>query len=182
MARRGRCGAGRRADRTPRLYQDRTRSALLRTSLEEPVPISYSSSLSLRGPGKFAIPPLVFTNVAQTEGIFVLHLGTSLCGHEGIIHGGLLATILDEALARTAFLGLPGGIGVTATLGLKYRKPTWAGAYVVLRTKLVKVQGRKAWVQGHVEDLEGTVLVDAEWVTMLIRVCTDQAQGVVRRA
>lgn len=29
----------------------------------------------------------------------VVHLGKALCGHDGIIHGGLLATLLDEVLA-----------------------------------------------------------------------------------
>lgn len=29
-----------------------------------------------------------------------LHVGRGLCGHDGIVHGGLLATILDEAMAR----------------------------------------------------------------------------------
>jgi hypothetical protein len=30
-----------------------------------------------------------------------VHVGRGVCGHDGIIHGGLLATILDESLART---------------------------------------------------------------------------------
>ena len=30
----------------------------------------------------------------------VIHLGRALCGHDGIIHGGLIATVFDESLAR----------------------------------------------------------------------------------
>ena len=29
-----------------------------------------------------------------------IHVGRALCGHEGVVHGGLLATLLDESLAR----------------------------------------------------------------------------------
>lgn len=59
------------------------------------------SGYSLKGPHKFAIPPLVFTSPDKKEAVFVLHVGKGLCGHEGVVHGGLLATVLDESLGRT---------------------------------------------------------------------------------
>ena len=55
---------------------------------------------SLRGPGMFAVPAILFSTSDDKESIAVIHAGDALCGHNGIIHGGLLATILDEALAR----------------------------------------------------------------------------------
>lgn len=52
--------------------------------------------------------PLCFYNKTFTELTSVVHLGKNICGHDGIIHGGLAATILDEMLAYvvkyTAFL------------------------------------------------------------------------------
>lgn len=45
------------------------------------------------------VPPLMFYNKTYTELTSVLHLGKNICGHDGIIHGGLAATMLDEALA-----------------------------------------------------------------------------------
>ncbi|GAA5940541.1 hypothetical protein JCM3775_004823 [Rhodotorula graminis] len=120
------------------------------------------SGYALRGPGKFAVPPLVFTTTDKKESVLVVHVGDGLCGHEGVVHGGLLATVLDEAMGRTALLNLPSNIGVTATLAMKYKKPTFANQYLVVRTSLVKQQGRKAWVQGRIEDAEGTTLVEAE--------------------
>lgn len=64
------------------------------------------SAYTLRGPGKFAVPPLVFTTADKRESVLVLHVGSGLCGHEGVVHGGLLATVLDEALGRTVSLHL----------------------------------------------------------------------------
>ncbi|KAN0062447.1 hypothetical protein ACQY0O_005338 [Thecaphora frezii] len=128
---------------------------------------------SLRGPGMLALPPLVFAKTAkgaqQTGGsegdaIIVIHLGRSLCGHDGIIHGGMLATLCDEALARTAMYNLPGRIGVTAKLELNYRKPTLADQFVVVRTRLVEAKGRKACVEGRVEDTAGTTLLECKSV------------------
>jgi hypothetical protein len=47
-----------------------------------------------------AVPPIVFARPDETEAIAILHLGRALCGHDGIIHGGLISTIFDESLAR----------------------------------------------------------------------------------
>lgn len=84
----------------------------------------------------------------------------------GIVHGGLLATILDEGLARCCFAALPNKIGMTANLNINYRAPAQAGAFVVLRAVTTKVEGRKAWVEGRIETLVGEgetplVLADA---------------------
>lgn len=55
---------------------------------------------SLRGAGKLALPPLVRARKDEKEAMAIIHVGTALCGHEGIVHGGLLATLLDESLGR----------------------------------------------------------------------------------
>ncbi|PWY98555.1 Thioesterase/thiol ester dehydrase-isomerase [Testicularia cyperi] len=124
---------------------------------------------SLRGPGMIAIPPLVFAKTAlgaqklggaEGDGTIVLHLGRSVCGHDGIVHGGMLATVVDEALARTAMYNLPGKIGVTARLEIDYRKPTMANQYVVISTSLVEAKGRKATVKGAIHDTNGQLLLE----------------------
>lgn len=56
---------------------------------------------ALRGPGLLALPPLVRARRDESEGFILVHVGRGLCGHDGIVHGGLLATLLDEGLART---------------------------------------------------------------------------------
>lgn len=56
---------------------------------------------ALRGPGKLALLPLIRVKKDESESYVFIHLGRGLCGHDGIIHGGLLATLLDESLGRT---------------------------------------------------------------------------------
>ncbi|KAF8880893.1 HotDog domain-containing protein [Gymnopilus junonius] len=116
---------------------------------------------ALRGPGKLALLPLVRAKNDESESIVFLHVGRGLCGHDGIIHGGLLATLLDETLARTAISNLPEKVGVTAQLTLNYRAPTMADQFVVIKTRVDEAKGRKVNVSGSVEDLQGTVLVQA---------------------
>lgn len=121
---------------------------------------------TLSGPGMIVVPPFQFSEKGGKSMVGIYYLGTDLCGHAGIVHGGLLATLLDEGLARCCFPALPNKIGMTATLTVNYRKPAPAGAFVVLRAKTTKVEGRKAWVEGHIETLVGegeepVVLVEA---------------------
>ncbi|KAG0704964.1 HotDog domain-containing protein [Suillus ampliporus] len=116
---------------------------------------------ALRGPGKLALPPLVRARRDESEAVVVVHVGRGVCGHDGIIHGGLLATILDESLARTAIINLPEKIGVTANLSINYRAPTFADQFIVVRISLIDKAGRKSKVIGKVEDLKGNVLVEA---------------------
>jgi hypothetical protein len=56
---------------------------------------------ALRGPGKLAFSPLVRARKDESESLIIVHVGRGLCGHDGIVHGGLLATLLDEGLGRT---------------------------------------------------------------------------------
>jgi 3'-phosphoadenosine 5'-phosphosulfate synthase len=110
---------------------------------------------TLMGPGRVVVPPFVWSEKGGRSLVSISYLGTDLCGHPGIVHGGFLATMLDEGLARCCFPALPNKIGVTANLNINYRSPAPAGAFVVLRAKTTKVEGRKAWVEGHIETLVG---------------------------
>ena len=69
-------------------------------SLPEERRVNNLTAGALRGPGKLALPPLVRARRDESEGWIFIHVGRGLCGHDGIIHGGLLATLLDEGLGR----------------------------------------------------------------------------------
>ncbi|ATZ54660.1 hypothetical protein BCIN_11g00150 [Botrytis cinerea B05.10] len=110
---------------------------------------------TLMGPGRVQVPPFVWTEAGGKSLVSISYLGEDLCGHPKIIHGGFLATMLDEGLARCCFGALPNKIGMTATLTVNYKAPTPAGTFVVLRAETTKVEGRKAWVEGRIETLVG---------------------------
>lgn len=93
------------------------------------------------------------------------------------MHGGLLATILDEHTARAALAepslraagrAGPGGV-LTARLEVTYQRPTLAGDFYVVRARALrddeledKERGkrhRKIWVVATLETTEGTVCV-----------------------
>ncbi|KAL4893998.1 HotDog domain-containing protein [Aspergillus ambiguus] len=122
---------------------------------------------TLAGPEKIVVPPYIFAEEGGKSLVSIFYLGPSVCGHPGIVHGGLLATLLDEAMGRCCFPALPNKVGVTANLNIDYRRPAIAENYVVLRAETVKVEGRKAWVEARIETLpeegkEPQVLVEAK--------------------
>jgi len=128
---------------------------------------------TLLGPDKIAVPPLQFMTEDGSTFASLQYLGPALCGHPGIVHGGLLATLLDEGLARCCFPALPNKVAVTASLKIEYKAPVMAGQIVVLKAETTKVEGRKAWVKGRLETLptpeewaagkrDGTVLTEGE--------------------
>lgn len=118
---------------------------------------------TLAGPRRIVVPPIMFSEEGGKSIVCFFYLGEDLCGHPGVVHGGLLATILDEGLAMCCIPALPNGMGMTASLKIDYRKPVSAGGYVVLKAWTRKVEGRKAWVEGRLEGLEGgEVFAEAE--------------------
>ncbi|SPO04208.1 related to MET14 - ATP adenosine-5`-phosphosulfate 3`-phosphotransferase [Cephalotrichum gorgonifer] len=102
---------------------------------------------------KIGVPPFAWRDGNGRKMVSIIYIGPDLCGHPGIVHGGLLATLLDEGFAGCCFAALPHKIGVTANLQIDYRSPAPAGQYYVLSAETTKVEGRKAWVEGRLQTL-----------------------------
>jgi acyl-coenzyme A thioesterase PaaI-like protein len=106
----------------------------------------------------------IFYNPETGEFVSVVWIGGSMAGWPGVAHGGLIATLLDECLARCAVARFPAKTGVTANLELKYLAPTVTNGFVVIRATPV-LEGstdRKGLVAGRLETLEGKVCVEAK--------------------
>jgi len=71
-----------------------------------------------------------------------VRFGSKACGHPRIVHGGALASILDDALG-TLFLA-SGRNGFTANLSVDYRKPLPAGTDVCVRASIDRVETSKS--------------------------------------
>ena len=80
-------------------------------------------------------------------------------GFHGILHGGVLATALDEILGWTTIL-VGGHMAVTATLELKYRKPAPPDVRYDLVGSLDEVRGRRLMVSATCS-YDSTVVAEA---------------------
>ncbi|RYP26811.1 hypothetical protein DL768_011529 [Monosporascus sp. mg162] len=107
----------------------------------------------------------VFRNDATGECLSVVYFGGGTAGWPGVVHGGCLATVLDESLGRCAILRFPSRTGVTASLELTYKAPTRTEAFYIVRARPASGEAapgksdRKAWVEGSVETLDGRTCV-----------------------
>ena len=106
----------------------------------------------------------VFYNADTEECIIVVFIGGAVAGWPGVTHGGVIATIMDEALGRVAIRQLPEHTGVTANLELNYMKPIVTNSFYVIRSMPQKEGStdRKQYVSGRLETLDGNVCVEAK--------------------
>jgi uncharacterized protein (TIGR00369 family) len=85
-------------------------------------------------------------------------------GYEGIVHGGIISSLLDEAMAKLAFtLGIP---AVTAEMTVKFRSPAEPGQELTISGKLLSEAHRLIHAEAKVE--RGPVLI-AEATGKLLR-------------
>lgn len=83
-------------------------------------------------------------------------------GYPGVVHGGIVATMLDEVTSRTVFRGDPPRFVVTARLAVRYRKPVPVETPLRLTGRVVEDKGRIITVAGEILGPEGTLLAEAE--------------------
>ena len=89
--------------------------------------------------------------------VVVIKFGTNLNGHQGIVHGGVISLVLDDAMGFAyEAIGIP--VAFTANLSVNYRRPLPAGASTVLRVCHTKTDGRKIYFEGQLTDPDGSVL------------------------
>lgn len=82
--------------------------------------------------------------------------------YPGIVHGGVVASILDEAGGRTAAIDDHNRFFVTASLQVRYRQPVPLETPLRAVGKLIKRQGRRALAHAEIRSPEGAVLAEAE--------------------
>ncbi len=83
-------------------------------------------------------------------------------GFPGIIHGGIVASVLDEALNRTSMLGNPPAWTMTGRLEVRYRRNVPYGPLLRVRAKLKSQRGRLLTATGILTLAEDEAMVLAE--------------------
>ncbi|KAM0283090.1 hypothetical protein ACHAQH_002693 [Verticillium albo-atrum] len=113
-------------------------------------------------------PPLV------REVDFFVTLGADVAGYPAISHGGLVAALLDEVLGSVfpvnkARGAIPEQAYMTGYLNTTYLKPVPVPGTYLCRGKVMRVEGKKCFLLGTVEDEKGTVLAKAESLFIAVR-------------
>jgi gamma-glutamylcyclotransferase len=88
-----------------------------------------------------------------------------LCGMDGVIHGGVQAALLDEAMGfavHAAFDDRDESDVATIELSLRYRRMAPTGQPLRIRGEFVRAEGRDVWVRGEIRDGAGRLCTEAE--------------------
>ncbi|MGQ9567755.1 MAG: PaaI family thioesterase [Anaerolineae bacterium] len=84
-------------------------------------------------------------------------------GYPGIVHGGIVAAILDETAGRALLLeGGDENLMVTLTLKVRYRRPTPTGQPLTAVGWVVRQTPLRAKVAAELRLADGTVTAEAE--------------------
>jgi uncharacterized protein (TIGR00369 family) len=91
----------------------------------------------------------------QAEVIFPTHLQ----GWQDTVHGGLLATVLDEIMVKAA--AAAAYKCVTAEINVKYKKPALTGKAYRACGKILEVRGRIITAESRISDASGQIYAQA---------------------
>lgn len=106
---------------------------------------------------------LSFTN-RDDGGVETVYVAAAdLCGMSGVVHGGVQATMMDEAMGFAAHAALESEDLDIATieLAVRYHRPTPTGEPITLRARLVRSEGRDLWMEGEIRDASGRICTEA---------------------
>jgi len=76
-------------------------------------------------------------------------------GYDGIVHGGIVSTLLDEVMAR--YIYSKGYNAVTARLEVRFKKPTPIGEPLTVMGRIVGQRGNMFEMTGVVQLADGTI-------------------------
>lgn len=88
-------------------------------------------------------------------------------GYEGVIHGGIIATLMDEAMAKIILSRKL--VAVTANMNIRYRKPLPVGTKVTVSAEITEQKTRTIHARAFVKDNQNNVFAESESVFIVVK-------------
>ena len=83
-------------------------------------------------------------------------ISDSFCGHPGYLHGGIIATLLDEAMSKA--VRAKGRLCMTRKMDVDYLRPVPSGVSIRIEGCVTRSDHRKHWAEAKILNAEGIVL------------------------
>lgn len=90
----------------------------------------------------------------------------SFCGHPGYLHGGIIATLLDEAMSKAN--RARGVVAMTRQMVVDYLHPVPLGVPLTLTARHASGSGRLHHCEAQLADASGHVLATAKAVFVVV--------------
>ncbi len=105
---------------------------------------------------------LVFYETGPDEVVATFTPPDAFQGYPGVLHGGIVASLLDEVGGRVVMIGDHDHFMMTAKMEVKYRRPTPLDQPLTVLGHLVKRRGRLALAHAELRLADGTVTAEAD--------------------
>lgn len=122
-------------------------------------------------------PPLEVERGGDGHAWADFHLNALYEGPPGLVHGGVVALVLDQLLGECAADG--GAPGMTGTLTIRYLRPTALGACSA-EAWVTEIAEKKTFVRGVLRDASGEETAEATGVFILPRAVRAKAAAGVQ--
>ena len=87
-------------------------------------------------------------------------VGSDFEGHPGLLHGGIIATLLDEAMSKA--VRARGLTAMTRQMEVEFLRPVPSGTSIRVEGKVVGDEGRKHWTEARILNEGGKILATAK--------------------
>lgn len=99
-------------------------------------------------------------------------------GYEGVVHGGIVSTLLDEVVVQALWAaGIP---AVTAKLEVRFVQPVPVGEELEARAVLVERCGRAVKAEAALTAIDGSTLATARATCLSVSATSERRQGGAR--
>lgn len=82
-------------------------------------------------------------------------------GYPGVVHGGIVTSMLDEVVARVSFIGDPHKFMMSVRLEVKFRQPVPTNTPLRVIGRIVKLKGRLGQAHGQVRLPDGSIAAES---------------------
>lgn len=80
-------------------------------------------------------------------------------GHPGYLHGGIIATLLDEAMSKA--VRTTGKLSMTRKMETEYLRPVPSGVPLRIEGRVLRTEERKTWAEARILDADEKLLAHA---------------------
>ncbi len=125
-------------------------------------PLSHSAQNCCFGCGEANPTGLRLEFLQASDGTVVCpaSIPSAFEGHPGYLHGGIIATLLDETMSKA--VRARGFTAMTRHMEVDFRRPVPSCAPIRMEGSVVRSEGRKHWAEAHILDGDGKPLARAK--------------------
>lgn len=88
-------------------------------------------------------------------------------GPPGFLHGGIIATLLDEAMSKA--VRVHGFTAMTRQMEIDYLRPVHSGVPIRIEGRLLRSEGRKHWTEARILNDKSSTLATAKGLFIEVR-------------